>query len=85
MNYKSENYNYTNHSTHEDGLRSRWIHKLQAFINDQHFHEVVDLTSEEDVLKQTDKCKITMEREMHRLANAKQEKSFVEKMNELLD
>lgn len=83
MNYTTQNYVYNNPSTHDEETRTRYIHKVESFINDKPWMANLELINEASVISEVEQIKKSMDKDMEYLSNLKPEKTFSEKMSDL--
>lgn len=82
MNYTIESYMSNNPSTHEEENRSRYLHKVEGFIEGK-LHCKDTVKSENAVFTQISECKRVLLEDMTKMSNAPLANTFEEKMKKL--
>lgn len=82
MNYDSETIETVNF-LHDDIMRTKYLHKVEAFVGTALWDSVTKLTTEDSLLNQSSLLKIKLIKHLETLANEKPIESFNDKMKKI--
>ncbi len=85
MNFGTKNTNVHNPSTHDDLIVPVSTHKIEVFIDNKLWKSVKDITSENMLLNETETMVEKTKEHLEFLSNAEPEKSFLDKLNDILN
>jgi hypothetical protein len=83
MNYTTKNIEGTNAITHDDYVKNKPLHKIEAYVDGKLWDSVLGLDSENMVENEAQIMKEKLEKHLDTISNSEPVKSFVEKMNDL--